>query len=323
MMKDTDFAFAVAKIRSNEYKLLSSASIESLISAQNYNDCLKILSEAGYEGLEQHDEDFVLSKRQSDAFELIYSSAPDKHCLDFLVVKNDFHNFKAILKSKVSGIDYSKLLITPSCVSPEAVLRAIDEKDYSVAGEDYADIIKEAYGILTETMDGQQLEVFLDRKCLEFSVMLAERSKDEFSVSLANLMCGIANIKIALRCIKTNKDGEFVDSALADCGIADRKRLAECCSFGEKELSEYVNRIGLTTIAQAIESGYAAFEKQCDDILVEKIRVAKYKSLGIAPLIAYYLATDAEIKTVRIILSCKKNGMDTEKIRERVRVLYV
>lgn len=322
-MKDTEFAFAVAKIRSNEFRLLTSASIDSLITAQSYNECLKILADAGYEGFDKYGEDVVLSKRQGEAFELVFSSAPDKHCLDFLIVKNDFHNFKAILKSKVSGSDYSKLIVSPSCVSPEVVSRAVDEKDFSIVGEDFAVILKDAYNILTETMDGQRLEIFLDRKCLEFSVMLAERSKDEFSLSLANLMCATADIKIALRCIKTCKDKAFVSDALADCNLLDKNRLIECCSLGETELTQYIINVGFKSVAECIAKGYAAFEKQCDDILVEKISIAKYQSLGIAPLVAYYFAMDAEIKTVRIILSCKKNGMDSEKIRERVRVLYV
>ncbi|MBE6681188.1 MAG: hypothetical protein E7600_02735 [Ruminococcaceae bacterium] len=323
MMKDTEFAFAVAKIRSNEYKLLTSNTIEALISAQNYNECIKILSEAGYEGFDKNDEDTVLSERQRTAFELIYSSAPDKHCLDFLIVKNDFHNFKAILKSKVTGADFTKLVVSPSCILPGTVSKAVDEKDYSVIDGEFGAVLKEAYGILTETMDGQMLEVFLDRKCLEMSVKLAEESKDDFAATLANLMCALTNIRIALRCIKTGKDTSFVMNALADSSIVDKKQLAECCAVGIDELAEYVKRIGYNSVAHAMTLGYAAFEKQCDDILIEKIRFAKYQNLGIAPLIAYYFATDAEIKTVRIILSCKKNGIDTEIIRERVRELYV
>lgn len=323
MLKDTEFAFAVAKIRSNEYRLLTSNTVETLIGAQNYSECLKLLSEAGYEGLDKFDEDTVLSKRQRAAFELIYSSAPDKHCLDFLIVKNDFHNFKAILKSKVTGADFSKLVVYPSCISPETVSRAVDEKDYSLVDGEFGEILKEAYDILTESMDGQMLEVFLDRKCLEISVSLAEKSKDDFAISLANLMCALTNIRIALRCIKTGKDASFIVNALADSCTVDKKQLAECCAVGVNDLAEYVKHVGFDSVAHAITLGYAAFEKQCDDILIEKIRFAKYQNLGIAPLIAYYFATDAEIKTVRIILSCKKNGIDTEIIRERVRELYV
>ena len=67
----------------------------------------------------------------------------------------------------------------------------------------------------------------------------------------------------------------------------------------------------------------SAFEKWCDDILMECVKEARYTAFGIDPIIAYYVARDAEIKTVRIILSAKINNLPADVIRERVRALYV
>jgi V/A-type H+-transporting ATPase subunit C len=41
------------------------------------------------------------------------------------------------------------------------------------------------------------------------------------------------------------------------------------------------------------------------------------------PIIAYYLARQNEIRTVRIILTAKANDFPEEAIRERVREMYV
>ena len=41
------------------------------------------------------------------------------------------------------------------------------------------------------------------------------------------------------------------------------------------------------------------------------------------PVIAYYLARQNEIRTVRIILTGKANGFPEEVIRQRVRAMYV
>ena len=54
-----------------------------------------------------------------------------------------------------------------------------------------------------------------------------------------------------------------------------------------------------------------------------QVEGAKYKSFGVEPLIAYYIAVETQVKAVRIILSCKYNGLKAETIRERVRKLYV
>ncbi len=322
-MKDTEFAYAVARVRSNENKLLSSANVEALINTSDYKEALKLLSDFGYANVEVKGEEAVLSSVLKNAFELIYTSAPDKKCLDFLIVKNDFHNIKALLKCLVVNKSCDNLLLTPSVVDTAVIKSAVETKDYSILPEYLSDTVRKAYELVTLTMDGQQLEIFLDRKCIEASVLLAKESRDDFSLSLANLMCLLFDIKVALRCLKTNKDADFIRSALADCSMLDVERLIEYVLDGEDALCNYVASLGFDSIAHAVRNGYAAFEKACDDLLMEKIKFAKYRCLGIAPLIAYYFAVDAEVKTVRIILSCKKNGIDAESIRERVRELYV
>lgn len=322
-MKDTEFAYAVARIRSNETKLLSKSRIDSLINSSGYEEAKKILAEAGYGDFVKKDEDAILSERLTDAFGLIYESAPDKTCLDFLIVKNDFHNIKAILKAMVTGAEPDGMMLFPSIVDPELLKTALREKDYSLLPQGFSEICENAYKIITETMDGQALDVFLDRECILMSIRLAEGSKDEFSLGLAQLMAALANIRIALRCLRTGKDESFMKEAFAACKMVDTSLLCDAVLEGENALCSYVKSAGFDRLSESIPMGYAAFEKVSDDILIEKIRHAKYQCLGISPLVAYYFATDAEIKTVRIILSCKKNGLSNDIIGERVRELYV
>ncbi len=323
MIKDTEFAYAVARVRSNEYKLLSSAVIESLINAKDYKEACKLVSETGYGDIERDGEEKVLALRLKEAFELIYESAPLKSCLDFLLIKNDFHNIKALVKSMATGADVMGMLLKPSVVDTDIIRTALENKTYDEVPLGLGEVLEKAYGIITETMDGQSLEVYLDRMCIEKSVLLAKKSEDEFSIELAKLMSALSDIKIALRCQKTGKDKDFIMSALADCDMLDKDSLCEAALSGEDTLCVYAGKLGFEKLSQSIKEGYGIFEKTCDDMLVELIKPAKYKALGIAPLVAYYFAVDAEIKTLRIILSCKKNGIDIDKIRERVRVLYV
>ena len=55
------------------------------------------------------------------------------------------------------------------------------------------------------------------------------------------------------------------------------------------------------------------------DITVEAV----YNSFSLGPLVAYVLARENEIKTVRIILTGKRSGLPEEFIRERAREMYV
>ena len=65
------------------------------------------------------------------------------------------------------------------------------------------------------------------------------------------------------------------------------------------------------------------FERWCDNQVIEAMKPQKYNPFSVGPLVAYALARENEIKTVRIILSGKRTGMPEASIRERVREMYV
>ena len=57
--------------------------------------------------------------------------------------------------------------------------------------------------------------------------------------------------------------------------------------------------------------------------MMQTMQPQKYQSFSVGPLVAYVLARENEIKTVRIILSGKRSGLSDDSIRERVREMYV
>ena len=75
--------------------------------------------------------------------------------------------------------------------------------------------------------------------------------------------------------------------------------------------------------AQALKESPSAFERWCDNQLIETIKPQKYNPFTAGPLVAYILAKENEIKTVRIILTARLNGLEEEQIRERIREMYV
>ena len=72
-----------------------------------------------------------------------------------------------------------------------------------------------------------------------------------------------------------------------------------------------------------IKDSNSAFEKWCDDYIMNSLEEGKTENFGIAPVIAYYYAKETEIRNIRIILSCIYNELPKEKIIERMRKLYV
>ena len=57
--------------------------------------------------------------------------------------------------------------------------------------------------------------------------------------------------------------------------------------------------------------------------MIQTMQPQKYEVFSVGPLVAYVLARENEIKTVRIIVSGKRSGLSDDSIRERVREMYV
>ena len=73
----------------------------------------------------------------------------------------------------------------------------------------------------------------------------------------------------------------------------------------------------------AIKTDFAVFECWCDNQIINAIRKEKYTPMTISPIIAYILARENEIKTVRILTVAKRNDLKPEEVKKRMRDMYV
>ncbi len=321
-MKDTEYAYAVASVRAQEAKLLTPSDLEQMIGAANAADAARVLSDRGWTGMEDEDPS-AFQEQLEGLWEMLAGILPEKHLLDFLLVKQDFHNAKAALKGRVTGVECAPLYLGPCLVDPALLTAAVNEKRFDRLPDWLAVPTRDAYDLLTRTLDGQLCDVFLDRAGLEVTLRLAKETKNSFLIKIAQQLCLTADLKIALRAARTKKDETFLEAALADCADVSKSGLTKASARGEEALLQYLEASGFGEAAAQIKTSNTAFEKWCDDLLMRQVSDAKRIAFGVEPLLAYYIAGEAQIKNARIILSMKRNGLPPEQIRERVRALYV
>lgn len=324
MMHETEYAYAVARVRANELSLLSVADIEQLISAEDYKQVMQRLSDSGWGEI---DEVFNFSKYlqnyMSKTWELLKEILSDIHELDMLVIKNDMQNLKAALKRTVCKHEPKDLYVAPTVFDTETIVKAVDERMFESLPECMRDVAKEAYDILTRTGNGQVADAILDTRTLNLILKYGYDSKSPVLAKLAEAICATANIKTALRCASTGKNKEFIQNSISDCKTLDKNSLVKSTLDGVDAVKEYVLSTDYREAIEKLDDSTSAFEKWCDDLVMNTIKPAKYKPFGLEPIVAYYIAKEAEIKTVRIILSAKLNHLPADIIRERVRELYV
>ena len=317
-----DNLFAVASVRAKENSLLTKSDLEQLINAESYGRAIAILSEKGYEISDGSDYSAVLDEELNKVWKYILDSAPEAEGLKALIVKNDFQNVKAVLKAEVMNYDAKEYLVEPCIVPHNELLQAIGSRKFESLPDFLKAAVKKALDVLSKTESAQLCDAVTDTAALETVLSFAEKSGDEILIQYANEYCLACDIKTAFRAIKTGKSSVFLNAAIADNALIDKKAFIDAALSGEEGFSEYLS-VNFADYRAALEKSTSAFEKFCDDKITQIIRKAKMTVFGISPLAAYYVAKETEIKCIRIILSAKQSHISSDIIRERMREMYV
>ncbi len=324
-MKDDAYAYAVARIRANERNLLTDKDIQALIDCKSFGEAVDLLVSKNW--AQKSADKFSIAKaigeNQKKLWALLCESVPEKEKLRVFTVQNDFFNLKAALKCMLTVKDPNELFAFPTSLDLKSVDAAVKNHDFSLLDPDFAQALKEAYEAAVQTQSGQNADIILDRAAVIYIEKLASQSKCELVEEISAFLCAAAVLKTAVRCARTQKSLSFAQSAIAPCKMLDSDMLAKLSVQGEEALLSYLENTDFSFGAKLLCESSSAFEKWCDDMIVEKSKKAKFIFFGFEPICAYYFAKQAEIKTVRIILTSKQSGIPEEKIKERIRALYV
>ncbi len=322
--KDTDYAYAVARVRSNELSLLTEADTEQLIEAESYEAAMNKLADLGWgEVSKETDYAEYLENYFATHWEFLEEILDDIHELDLLLIQNDMQNLKAALKSLVLPTPVDGIYSQSTVYETEKIVEAVKNKEWKELPDFMQEPAEEVYGVLTTTANGQLADAIIDKATLERILFLGNSTGSSVLANIAERKVATANIKTALRCAKTGKSKDFIERSLADCASLNKSSLADAALSGQDAVLSYLEMTDYKEGAEQFKESTSKFEKWCDDILMECVSAAKYTPFGVEPIVAYYVARDAEVKTARIILSAKKNNLSADMIRERVRTLYV
>lgn len=317
------YTYAVARVKTREDGLLSSQDIAQVISAKSYEDALRVLADKGFDGGGSFsDTEGLLSGEQRKLWEFISELTDDLSVFDVFRTEKDFHNLKAAIKSQFTGSVPDSAFVSGGTVDADVITEAVRNREFYKLPGFMADAASDAAAVLNRTGDGQRCDVILDNAMVNTKLLMANETGNEFLIKYAELYRDIAALKVAVRCCVIGKDEGFAEFALPDSGF-DRKALVGAVLSGLDALTEYLKTTVYEDAVPEIRKSYQAFEKWCDNRVMELVRSQKYNHFTIAPIAAYILAHENEIRTVRIVLSAKFNGFSDDSVKERLRDMYV
>ncbi len=318
------YIFAVAKIRTLEVKLLSDADIAQLVSSVDEKQCLQILADKGYGDMDMvPDAESMMRREEAKVWETVRELNVPMETFDVLRLPKLFHNLKAAIKAVYTDIANLPIYYEDTVIPGKTMEAWIREHDFDKLPRDMQQAAQDAYEALFHTGDGQLCDVIVDQAALSAIAAAGHASKTEIIKDYAESTVAVADIKIAVRCARTGKSAEFMKRAMADCDTINSGQLIKAALSGIDAICEYLRGTIYKEGAEALAASPSAFERWCDNKLIQTIKPQKYEAFGIGPVVAYVIARQNEIKTVRVILSGKANGLSIAAIRERVREMYV
>lgn len=318
------YTYAVARIRALEVALFSNATIDQLIACSDYEQCLQFLSEKGWGDSDTPmNAEAILEREEEKIWEVIKDLHIEMDKFDVLSYPKLFHNLKAAIKEVCTEEENRHIFYDDVSIPGAEMLNIVREKDFGKLPAHMQHAAEEAYETLLHTRDGQLCDIIVDRAALDAVYEAGKTSKDAIIRDYAESTVAVADIKIAVRSQKTAKSLDFMTRAMAECDSVNVAQLAKAALGGMEAIREYLMGTAYAEGAEALAESPSAFERWCDNRIIQTISPQKYNAFTIGPVVAYVIARQNEIKTVRIILSGKLNDLPEESIRERVREMYV
>lgn len=318
------YTYAVARIRALETSLFSNSTIDQLIACRDYKQCLQFLEEKGWGDSETSgNAEDILRIEEEKTWKVVRELSVGTENFEVLFIPKLFHNLKAAIKEVYTNEQNRHVYYDDVSISGNDMAQIVREKKFDALPRYMSHVAEEAFETLLHTRDGQLCDIIIDKAALEAIYAAGMSSKEDIIRQYAESTVAVADIKIAVRSQKTGKSIDFMKRAMAECGSINVDLLAKAALGGIDAIREYLMETAYAEGAENLEKSPSAFERWCDNRIIQTISPQKYNTFTIGPIIAYVIARQNEIKTVRIVLSGKLNDMPEEMIRERVREMYV
>lgn len=333
MADDTRYAYAVARVRGMETRLLDRQWIERLLS-ETPAGVLKALGDSAYQdslaGIARpEDVEHGLEKALAETLRTIARVSPEPELIDVFRLRWDFRNLKALIKASVLKMADEVPGLAPGIgvVGVEVLRKAVEERDFTMLPAVLADAAHAALDAHRDTNELAAIDRVCDGALWAHSLATARSRGNEFLEAYLRTEIDLANVKTFMRMKEAERDATDLAQTLIAGGTLDG-------TFFKGLLGEPVD-----AFARALEFGpYAdltpvfrewspektyTLERACDNLLLKKVDSAKMVAYGIEPLVAYILRRQTEIKLVRTAVLAKLDGLTRGDVEERLRTIHV
>ena len=320
---NSDQLYANGRIAVLSTRLLGADKFTRLAECSTLVEALRVISENGYgAGItvsNPNDYEVVLRAELDATLALLKELCYDKNAVSYFLCPYDYVNAKILMKSKylrVSGVEYCFAKATYDVSKMQDDFVADDYKSYTKCMAEACD------GIDTEFANGnrsaQLIDAHLDRAMFADMGRYAKKSSIGLVRKLFVWQVDTTNLMLIYRLKRANCDETALKLWFIDGGKVKLDTLTKLWNNDAVAIDlpdEYRRFYELCRMENAT---LAAAEKQ--QVAYRNKLVSEYADLlTVQPVLEYFFAKTDEIQKLRRLLVDVKNGVDKEKIKEKLK----
>jgi len=322
---DYRYMFQTAQVRSMETQMLTRTTLTDMANASDFPSAAGSLSGTEYtlpQGAGGIELETVLRQRRAAIRRLFEDLMLDERIVEVFRSRDDYANLRLILRrvltDKPVGTDYSP----EGNVSPELLRQAFEEQNYSILPEYLQAATDQAVLAYYQNKDIRQIDYAIDHAQAAYKPDRAQVVDGaEFVTNLFRIQMDLTNLRTMLRVklLQADPRGAFLEG-----GFVEEDRLRQGLDLPYEALgalffaTPYHHIVDAGAGYVAAHGSFLKVEQLCDEYLLGYLRQTVQIAAGPQPVIAFFLAKEHEIRTVRLILTAKRNGLDTRLILDRL-----
>lgn len=322
---DWQYAFATAKVRALETQMLNRATLLDMANASSFEQAIESLGSteyalgAGAKDFEQVEQ--MLKAKRSEIRALFKELVSDEALVQLLKEKDDFANLRLALRRKLTDKDIGTDYSNEGSIPAEQFQEVFEQEDYHSLPMYMQEAIECAVLAYYQDKNVRQIDYALDRCQAEYKIGKALELNNVFLEGLFRIQVDLINIRTMLRLKFTESEERNV---FIPGGYIEEQRLKHGLDVGYEAIAAlffatpYYDVVDSGANYLASNKSFLRLEYNCQEYLNGYLHTTNQITAGPQPVIAYLLLKENEIRTLRLILTAKKNNLDTKLILDRL-----
>jgi V/A-type H+-transporting ATPase subunit C len=319
------YVYETAEVRTLQLQMLTKATLLDMANAGSLEAAADLLTVTEYAlprgGGNFMDVEDTLLKRRSAVRQFFADLMIDKPIVELFKTRNDFANLRLAVRrtltEKPLAADYS----ADGNFPPQLFEQVFEQENYEIFPDYMAEAAEQAVLAYYKDKDIRWIDYAIDSLQADYNLKKARQLNSIFLLGLFRIQVDLTNIRTMLRL-------KFAESEQRNVflkgGFIELQRLLHGLDIGFEGLGSL---FFVTPYYRVVETGagylasnksFLKLEQQCEEHLMGFLRTTIQITAGPQPIIAYLLMKENEIRTVRLILTAKKNHLDTQLILNRI-----